>query len=114
MRLASGRPANLLPPPPHAGEHTSARAAAAQPAAHPGDGGRPLPPHRAYPRTDARAAQVKLGRTLGEGTFGAVVEGKWRGARVAVKRLKTAALANAATLADFRAEVGSRRLVERG
>ena len=74
----------------------------------------PLPPLRAYPRTDARAAQVKLGRTLGEGTFGAVVEGKWRGARVAVKRLKTAALRNAATLADFRAEVGSRRLVGRG
>ena len=74
----------------------------------------PSPPSVAYPRTDARAAQVKLGRTLGEGTFGAVVEGKWRGARVAVKRLKTAALANAATLADFRAEVGSRRLVERG
>ena len=52
-------------------------------------------------------SQVTLGRTLGEGMFGAVVEGKWRGARVAVKRLKAAAFTNTATtLADFRAEVG--------
>ncbi len=52
-----------------------------------------------------RAADLHLGAAVGEGGFGIVRSGKWRGRTVAVKQIKRKAFNNEKALAEFEAEV---------
>jgi hypothetical protein len=52
-----------------------------------------------------RAADLQLGPVVGEGGFGVVRSGKWRGRTVAVKQIKRKAFNNEKALAEFEAEV---------
>jgi hypothetical protein len=51
------------------------------------------------------AVDLELGDIVGEGSFGVVRSGKWRGRTVAVKQIKRKAFDNDKALADFEAEV---------
>jgi hypothetical protein len=50
-------------------------------------------------------SEIQVGSKLGEGTYGVVFAGKWRGTAVAVKKLKGDALKTESVLQDFRKEL---------
>jgi serine/threonine protein kinase len=52
------------------------------------------------------AAELELGQVLGEGAFGVVRRGEWRGRSCAVKQIKKTAIGDAKAVADFEAEIG--------
>jgi hypothetical protein len=50
--------------------------------------------------------ELELGSVLGEGAFGVVRSGKWRGRTVAVKQIKMASIGGDKALAEFELEIG--------
>ena len=52
------------------------------------------------------ATKLTLGQVLGEGAFGVVSRGKWRGKDVAVKQITKKALGDAKAVREFEAEIG--------
>jgi serine/threonine protein kinase len=52
------------------------------------------------------SAELELGGVLGEGAFGVVRSGKWRGRTVAIKQIKQSAIGGEKALAEFELEIG--------
>jgi hypothetical protein len=52
------------------------------------------------------SAELELGAVLGEGAFGVVRSGKWRGRTVAIKQIKQSAIGGEKALAEFELEIG--------
>jgi hypothetical protein len=52
------------------------------------------------------SAELELGAVLGEGAFGVVRSGKWRGRTVAIKQIKRSAIGGEKALAEFELEIG--------
>ena len=50
-------------------------------------------------------ADLEFGRVLGQGAFGVVSRGKWRGRDVAVKQIKKSAIGNEQAVRDFEVEI---------
>jgi serine/threonine protein kinase len=52
------------------------------------------------------SAELEMGRVLGQGAFGVVTRGKWRGRSVAVKQIKKTVIGSDKAVADFEQEIG--------
>jgi hypothetical protein len=52
------------------------------------------------------SSEVTRGRVLGQGQFGVVCRGEWRGISVAIKQIKKAAIGGDSAVAEFEAEIG--------
>jgi hypothetical protein len=52
------------------------------------------------------SSEMTRGRVLGQGQFGVVCRGEWRGISVAIKQIKKAAIGGDSAVAEFEAEIG--------